>query len=331
MWIRRGCRVLVVAGASCSALTLALASCGTGSSGSSTVSPSAGPIGGPSSQPLIAAKVAVGNQPDGLIYAYGSLWVANFGDGSVSRVDPASRRVVATIAAGAGAITVASVGSQIWVANFEASSVTRIDPATNKVIATSPTGTKPVAIAVVGRVAWVFCQADGTAHLWDIASGRPEMTVSLGVHAGFVTVAGGLLWVPDFQGGTSEVVAVDPVSRRIVKRVRVGAAPISVSFAAGSGWVSNTGDASVTRFDQTTGRTVATVAVSGGSIGPLLATPTAVWVSVYGGAQLADIDPVTAHVTRTISVGDEPQNLAFVSGQLWVAEAGANDVALAHQ
>lgn len=51
--------------------------------------------------------------------ADGSLWVANFGDGTVRRVDPVSRRVAATIAAGSGAITAAAVGRQIWVANYD--------------------------------------------------------------------------------------------------------------------------------------------------------------------------------------------------------------------
>jgi DNA-binding beta-propeller fold protein YncE len=65
---------------------------------------------------------------------------------------------------------------------------------------------------------------------------------------------------------------ISPATRKTVMRVPVGAAPIAVSFAAGSGWVSNTGAATVTRFDAQTGKVLATIPISGVSTGPLLAT-----------------------------------------------------------
>jgi virginiamycin B lyase len=51
-------------------------------------------------------------------------------------------------------------------------------------------------------------------------------------------------------------------------------------------------------------------------------------VSVYEGAALARIDPATNTVTATVPVGLQPQNLALAGTHLWVAEGGANDVAL---
>jgi YVTN family beta-propeller protein len=270
----------------------------------------------------------VGAAPDGLIYADGSLWTANFGDGTVTRVDPVRHRVVATIPAGAGAISLTVAGGSVWVADYTAGTVRRIDPGRNKVTAAIETGGKPVGFALAGRTLWVFNQADSTATLISARSGRKLKTVPVGVAAGFVTVAHGLIWVPDFQGGTGTVIAINPATRKTVKRVKVGAAPITVSFADGSGWVSNTGAATVTRFSARTGRVQATIPVSGGSIGPLLATAHGVWVSVYAGGELARIDPATNTVTATVHVGLQPQNLALAGPNLWVAEGGANDVAL---
>lgn len=159
-------------------IALACAGCASGRAGapSSTArDPARSPATSTASarQPgAVAARVPVGREPDGLTDGDGSLWVANFGDGTVSRVDPVHRRVIATIRAGGGAISTARVGRQIWVANYDGASITRIDPATNRVIATVSTGNMPVAIAVVRGTAWVFCQADGTAQLFDTRTAR---------------------------------------------------------------------------------------------------------------------------------------------------------------
>lgn len=203
----------------------------------------------------------------------------------------------------------------------------RTDPATNRVIGTAPAGAKPVAIAVVGRVAWVFCQADGTAQLWDARTARRLVTVSLGVQAGFVTTASGRLWVPDFQAGRRRWRPSIPrrgASSRGCTSERHRSACRSPPGPAGSATpVTRASPDSIRRRDE-----LSRQSLSGGSIGPLLATPTAVWVSVYGGPHLADIDPTSTCVARTLAVGDQPQNLALVNGQLWLTEGGANALAL---
>jgi YVTN family beta-propeller protein len=233
---------------------------------------------------------------------------------------------VATIPVGQGPITVVPVGDAIWVANYLGGSVSRIDPATNTVNATVVAGGKPVGLAADGAVLWVFNQADATATLVDTRTAKPVATVTTGVHAGWSTAQSGRIWVPDFQGDSKQVVAIDPARRKVVAHVPTGAAPILASFADGSGWVANTGDASVTRFDPATGRVQATIAVPGGAIGPLLATPGAIWVSVYEGGAVARIDPGRNTVAATITVGVHPQKMIVVGSTLWLVEDGENDI-----
>ena len=45
--------------------------------------------------------VQVGDFPTAVAVGHGSVWVANAGDGTVSRIDPETRRIVATIRLGA--------------------------------------------------------------------------------------------------------------------------------------------------------------------------------------------------------------------------------------
>jgi hypothetical protein len=70
----------------------------------------------------------------------------------------------------------------------------------------------------------------------------------------------------------------------------------------------------------------ATIAVPGGAIGPLLATPRAIWVSVYDGAAVARIDPSSNLVAATVRVGVHPQKMIFVGGTLWLVEDGESDI-----
>ena len=65
----------------------------------------------------------------------GAVWVLNQGNGSVSRIDPKTNKVVATIEAGVpgtGGDIAAGEGS-VWVTSFDFP-LSRIDPATNRVV-----------------------------------------------------------------------------------------------------------------------------------------------------------------------------------------------------
>ena len=260
-----------------------------------------------------------------MVLADGSLWVADVAGDTVSRVDLVRRRTVATVTVGAGPIAVAAVGRWVWVADYQEATVARIDSSNDRVTAKVATGPSPVSVVLAGARLWVFNQGNATATIIDPSTTKVIATVPTGARAGFATLALNRLWVPDFQGD-HRVVELDPATGRVVRRVTVGGSPISVSFASGSGWVSNTADGTVTRFDPADGRTLATIGVPGGSLGPLLATPRGVWVSVYGGDRLAEIDSATNTVVGTIATGHQPQNMVLDGAALWLDESGPGDV-----
>src|SRR5215471_242109 len=80
--------------------------------------------------------VHVGSQPTGLAAGAGSLWSANSGAGSVSRISPTQRKVTATIEVGTNPSSIAFGAGAVWVGDFTANALYRIDPATNQVVAT---------------------------------------------------------------------------------------------------------------------------------------------------------------------------------------------------
>ena len=51
----------------------------------------------------------------GIFYGAGAVWVANSGDGTVSRIDPSTNSVVATIRVGNSPLGIAVGAGYVWV------------------------------------------------------------------------------------------------------------------------------------------------------------------------------------------------------------------------
>ena len=62
--------------------------------------------------------VSVGRGASGIVAGAGAVWVANTLDGTVSRIDPATRRVVATIRVGGLPRGVAVGDEAVWVTAY---------------------------------------------------------------------------------------------------------------------------------------------------------------------------------------------------------------------
>lgn len=84
------------------------------------------------------AAIPVGIVPRNIISAFDAIWVANAADGTVSKIDPATEQVVATISVDTDPGHLRAGLGSIWVGNGVGGSISRIDPATNTVVATIP-------------------------------------------------------------------------------------------------------------------------------------------------------------------------------------------------
>jgi YVTN family beta-propeller protein len=117
----------------------------TGSAAPETVDPGVG-------QPL---QIAVGAN---------GVWVLKF-DGTLERIDPETRRVVARIPTGDELeVLSAAVGAGfVWITNRADSSVSKIDPRTNRVVRTIPlgrVGAVPCGVAADAHAVWVTIGPD---------------------------------------------------------------------------------------------------------------------------------------------------------------------------
>ena len=100
-------------------------------------------------------QISVGSGPTAIAFGLGSVWVANGLDSTVSRINPATDTVVATIPVGDGPDALAIVGDSVWVADGSSSTLTKIDAAGSYVTTSISMGGSPVALTSVGNRLWV--------------------------------------------------------------------------------------------------------------------------------------------------------------------------------
>jgi streptogramin lyase len=76
----------------------------------------------------VVQRIAVGNGPSGVAGGYGSVWVANSSDGTLSRIDATTGVVAKPIALGGGATDVAAGYRAVWVSDEAGGRVLRVEP-----------------------------------------------------------------------------------------------------------------------------------------------------------------------------------------------------------
>jgi YVTN family beta-propeller protein len=249
----------------------------------------------------------------------GAVWVANE-EGTVSRVDAATRRVVQRITVGRDPAGVAAGGGAVWVANSGDRSVSWINPATNTVVKTVLVGNGPTGIALGDGAVWVANSLDNSVSRIDADTGRVVATIGVGGIPSGVAAGLGAIWVSNASDGT--VSRISPSSNAVVRPISVGNGPRTIAVGADAVWVANSLDGTVSRIDPASDTVVATVGVGDGP-SAVAVSPTAVWAASEIRGTVTRLDPDTDTVVRTIDVGSAPTGAAVVGDALWVVTGGA--------
>ena len=222
-------------------------------------------------------------------YGARSIWSKSLTDPLLSRIDPRTNRLVATINVGTGHGDIAFGHGSVWVTSFDEDAVSRIDPHTNRVLAKIPTG----GLAPVGVTA------------------TPEA-----------------VWVANHHGDpTGSVTRINPRSNRVVAKIPLGApefagGPANMVTAFGDVWVDIPNQSVIVRIDAGTNRVVARIDVETGC-GQLAADDAVVWFAEGCSSAVLRIDPRTNRIAARIETGNAPAfPIAVGGGSVWV---GTND------
>jgi len=305
----------------------------------------------------VSATVGVGESPNALTAGGGALWVAGSGNGTVTRVDPATGRVTATLRLGGEPDGLALAGGVLWVAYADRAVVTRVDPTTATALGQvrvgrhAPVGTQagtlavPESIGVGLGAVWVPNSADGTVSRIDPATGKVTATFPVSgrtpsVHlynAGVgVAVADGALWVTDEHD--ARLLRLDPGTGRIIHVVALGGGAVPVRASAGRLWVVTLSDRRLYGLDAGTGRVTSRISLGAGVADPgfgeqPLTTALAVegqtaWVAtnIAGRRVLVRVDLRAGRVVGVQPLRGRVFGLALVGGQPWLADYDDNTV-----
>jgi len=311
--------------------------------------PSQSPPTGP-----VLASVAVGSRAGTPAVGLGAVWIPNTGDGTVSKIDPALNRTIATFRVGDaypfyqrvcrpyGSIhswmvttfhvrrcdlpsSVATGNGLLWVTKNDTNEILALDPKDGRQLASIPIGVVPFELRANDQALWVTSYDDNVVVRIDVRSRTVVQTIAkLGGPSG-LSLDGDTVWVAISRAAM--VARIDARTNQVVATIPVPCSqscwstptPLPVAVANGAVWVRNEGIGTLSKIDPATNTVAATVDVNGfnGRSGQdaIAVSPTGIWL---GGVTVEEIDPGTNRVVKTI---DQPGiTLAYGYGSLWVTD-----------
>jgi ABC-type transport system substrate-binding protein/DNA-binding SARP family transcriptional activator len=272
----------------------------------------------------VAASVPVGARPVAIALGAGALWVANLDDESVTRVDISSRRAVRTIPIGGAPAAFAATRTEVWVTD-ESGDISKIDPRYDRL-----TFTRSLAAvgSYFGGTVRPTLAAFGSIWVVDPDGFVSRIDADSGRRVGSVDVGNAPSAIAAGAGSVwvtnrddGTVTRIDPETL-VPRTIPVGHGPAAVAANAAGAWIANAGDNTLVRVDTGTDAVAGTTRVGDGPTA-VLATATALWVANGRAGTVMRVDPHSGKVNKTIRLGGTPDALASAAGKVWVAIAPA--------
>jgi YVTN family beta-propeller protein len=125
---------------------------------------------------------------------------------------------------------------------------------------------------------------------------------------------------PPVLSTENRVDVIDPGNGKVVEQVPLNHTPSGIAAGAGSLWVTNSGDGTVSRLDADSRQVQATINVDGQPTGVAVAGGF-VWVSLQDRGSVAQISPGAERVVATVVVGNQPTAISAGLSGVWVANS----------
>lgn len=277
----------------------------------------------------VLTTVRVGNDPVGVVEAFGSIWVGNADDGTVTEVDAVSGRVRRTIPVGGSPHTLAAGADAIFVAVNDSHELAKIDHRIGKVVRRVPIPSTVLGMAASADRVWLT-SADADVLVGVDSTSMAEVArVPVARRPLRVAVVDGAVWVASGGSLSESGGAVTKFDARTTKLLWTG--PMDgmpgggVVGTADGIFVSQSLKGDVIRLDPASGRETGRVSVGGGPLG-LSADADRVWVVTAEQPTLQAIDLRELGVTARLPVCDLPQSVTVYAGDTWFTCTRSNSL-----
>jgi DNA-binding beta-propeller fold protein YncE len=182
-------------------------------------------------------------------------WVSNGAQGTVTRIDPVSFRLLGPAIRTGRFPTAVAVGDlYVWVVNSGDGTLVRVDPRENLVVGRRiPVGRDPQDVAIAAGSVWVANHGDSTVTRVSSRTGRPQAPALRlpGPPSALAPLADGVL-VLDSEH--ADVLKIDAKRSRVSRIVHIGGTPTGLAVSAeGSIWVADARAGTATRVGPPSG------------------------------------------------------------------------------
>jgi streptogramin lyase len=273
--------------------------------------------------PSVSGPIEVASPPLRLAVGAGSVWATSAADGTLSRIDPETRRLAgAPLHLENGIAGVTTGNGSVWVASPRRGEVLQVDPGTEQVKARIDVGGRPGAIVFGGGRVWVADDEGGGVTAINPRGGR-VFRRGLPPHVAplRLAVGAGALWVS--SASTGAVRRIDLATATAAAPIVVGHGPAGVTVGGGLVWVANSRSDSVIRVDPATRSLYGEPIAVGEQPGGIDAGTESVWVANSADGSVTRIGIQSGETEGSpIDVGPQPGAVAIGSEAVWIANNG---------
>jgi YVTN family beta-propeller protein len=285
---------------------------------------------------VIAAAAMV--LASGVASAGPKAYVGNFADNTVSVIDTADNKVVATVpvATGPHGMAISPDGRSVYVTGDGSSSMSIIDTASDKVAKTIDVGKTPNGLALTpdGKLLLVAVYGEDRVAFLDTATQAVVGSVAVAKpHTVAVSPDGSLAYVTSQAPGAAALVVVNIASRIVASSLALDKTPRDGEFGydGKAFYFTQAGVDALQVLDPTSNKVVAQIPTGASPHFVKLFRGAAFGLAtVQGPGQVLLFDPATNQPVKTIAVGKQPHWIAL-SGDgktAYVPNEGSNDVSI---
>lgn len=271
----------------------------------------------------VSDPIPIGTPPLRITADAQGAWVTSERDGTVTRLEPATGKVLRQVTLRPGISGVAIGSKWLWVTDPRSHQLLRLDAQTLRQQQAIEIPGAPGAIALSAKPRRVWVADEKGAGIAVVnAENDSRIRTQLPPHAGplHLAVGAGGLWASSSSTGT--VRRIDLGTLEPGEAIPAGPRPAGITVAHGFIWVANPPRGTVTKIDPSLHQVQGQVAV-GAKPGGIAAGTSTLWVANKADDTVTRIDLESGEVEGDpIHVGPEPGAVAVGGDAVWVANNG---------